>query len=84
MFHLSLSIQSLSHMLVSLDESFKFLLEAVVLVIQISHVLVKSIDFSLEIDLVSHHLLGVLLQSVDFIGYRFFILLKFVQLHFQF
>lgn len=84
MFHLSLPIQSLSHVLVSLDESFKFLLEAVVLVIQISHVLVESIDFSLEIDLVSHHLLGVLLQSVDFIGYRFFILLKFVQLHFQF
>ena len=61
MFHLSLPIQSLSHMLISLDESFKFLLEAVVLVIQISHMLIKRIDFGLQIDLVSHHLLRVLL-----------------------
>ena len=84
MFHLGLSIKSLSHMFVSLDEAFELFLEAVVLVIQISHVFIKGIDFRLQIDLISHHLFRVLLKSVDFIGYRFFILLKFIVLHFQF
>jgi hypothetical protein len=61
MFHLGLSIESLSHMSVSLDEALKLFLEAVVLVIQISHVLIEGINFSLKVDLISHHLFRVLL-----------------------
>jgi hypothetical protein len=66
-----------------LDETFEFLLEAVVLVIKVSHVLIKSINLRLEVNLVSHHLLRVLLQSVDLVGYRLLVLLKFVKLNFQ-
>ena len=59
-------------------------MKAVVLVVQVSHVLVKSINFGLEVNLVSHHLLGVLLQPIDLISNRLLVLLKFVKLNFQF
>lgn len=70
-------------MLISLDETFKLFLEAVVLVIKVGHVLIKSINLRLEINLVSHHLLGVLLQSVDLVGNRLLVLFKFVKLNFE-
>jgi len=47
-------------------------------------VLIKGINLGLEINLVSHHLLGVLLQSVNLIGNRLLVLLKLVELNFEF
>jgi len=79
--NLLLSIKTLSNLLISLDESLKLLLEAVILVIEVGHMLVKSIDFRLEVDLVSHHLLGVSLQPIDLVCDGLLILLKFVVFH---
>ena len=78
-----LSVKALSNLLIGLDKTFELLLEAVVLVIKVSHVFVESINLRLEINLVSHHLLGVLLQPVDLVGYRLLVLLKFVKLNFE-
>lgn len=74
----------MSHLLISLDESLKFLLEAVILVIQVSHVLIEGINLRLEVNLVSHHLLGVLSQAVDLISDRFVVLLKLIVFNFEF
>ena len=43
--------------------------------------LVESIDLGLELDLVSHHLLRVLLELVDLISGRLLVLLKLVILN---
>jgi hypothetical protein len=53
------------------------------LVIQVSHVLIKGINFALEVNLVLHHLLGVLLQSVDLIGNWLLVLFKLIILNFE-
>ena len=65
---LLLSIETLSNLLVGLNETLELLLEAVILIIEVGHVLVKGIDLRLKVNLVPHHLLGVLLQSIDFIS----------------
>lgn len=66
-------------MLVCLDEAFQLLLQAVVLVVQISHVLVEGINFSLQLNLVFVHLLRMLLQPPDLIADAIFILLQLLQ-----
>jgi hypothetical protein len=43
--NLLLSIETLSDLLVSLDETFKLLLEAVVLVVQVGHMFIEGINF---------------------------------------
>ena len=73
----------MSNLLISLNKALELFLEAVVLVVQVSHMLVKSIYFGLKVNLVSHHLLGVLLQPIDLISHRLLVLLKFVKLNFQ-
>ena len=68
----------MSHLLIGLDEALELLLEAVVLIIEVSHVLVKGINLGLEVDLVLHHLLGVLLESIYFVSDGLLFLLEFV------
>ena len=82
--NLLLSVKPLSNLLISLNETLKFLLEAVVLVVQVGHVLIEGINLGLEVNLISHHLLGVLLQSVDLVGNGLLVLLKLVVLNFEF
>ena len=54
---LLLPVEALSDLLISLDEAFELLLEAVVLIVEICHMLIEGIHFGLQINLVSHHLL---------------------------
>lgn len=77
--NLSLTIKSSSHLVVSLDKALKLFLQTVVLVIEIGHMLVKSINLSLEINLVPQHLIGVILKSIKLITDRLFILVEFVE-----
>ncbi len=56
LFNLSFSIKTLSDLIVCFDETFKFFLKTVILVIQISHVFVKCANFSLQLDLIFIHL----------------------------
>jgi hypothetical protein len=79
--NLFLSIEALSHLLVGLDETFELLLEAIVLVVQVGHMLVESIDLGLELDLVSQHLLRVLLELVDLVSSGLLVLLKLAVLN---
>jgi hypothetical protein len=81
--NLLLSIEALSDLLISLDETFKLLLEAVILIVQVGHVLIEGINLRLEVDLVSHHLLRVLLESVDLVGNRLLVLLELVVFNFE-
>lgn len=80
---LLLSIETLSDLLVGLDETFKLFLEAVVLVVQVGHVFVEGINFGLELNLISHHLLRVLSKSVDLISNRLLVLFKFIVFNFE-
>ena len=43
------------------------------MIVKISHVFIKSSNFSLELNLIRVHLLRVRLQSVDLVGNRLFI-----------
>jgi hypothetical protein len=81
---LLLSIEPLSYLLISLDESLKFFLEAVILVIQVGHMLIEGINFRLEVNLVSHHLLRVLSEAIDLVIDRLVVLLKLVVFNFEF
>lgn len=55
-------------MIVCLNELLELFLEAVVLIIQVGHVLVKGIDLGLQLDLIFEHLVGVLLQTVNLVA----------------
>lgn len=57
LFNLALSVEASPDLVVGLDEALELLLETVVLVVQVGHVLVESVNFSLEVDLVLEHLL---------------------------
>lgn len=78
-----LSIEVHSDSIVGLHKFLKFLLKAVVLVIQVGHVPVKSINLTLQIELVLHHLIRVLLQSIQFVTDRLFILDSFIMRNLQ-
>ena len=54
--HVGLSVKAPPHFFVGLDETFKFLLKAVVLIVKVGHVLVEGVHLSLQLDLVSSHL----------------------------
>lgn len=77
--HLVLPVQVASDLIVRLDELLELLLEAVVLVVQVGHVAVEGVDLGLEVDLVFEHLVGMLLEPVDFVGHLFFVLNQLVQ-----
>jgi hypothetical protein len=81
---LLLPVEALSDLLISLNEPFELLLEAVILIVEICHMLIEGIHFGLQVNLVSHHLLWVLLQSVDLIGHGLLVLLKLVVFDFEF
>ena len=70
-------------MFICLNESFELLLEAVVLVVEVGHVLVKSINLSLQLYLILVHLLRVMLESVDLIPDTLFVLFKLSDMHSQ-
>ena len=63
----SLSIQVLPDLIISLYKLLELLLQAIVLVIQISHVFIKCIDLSLEVNLILKHLIRVLFKSINFV-----------------
>ena len=77
------SVQIHPHSVTCVHELFELFLEAVVLVIQVGHVLVECINFSLQVNLIFKHLVGMLLQSVDFVANRLFILNQFVECNFE-
>ena len=77
--YLRLSIKSSSYLLVCFNEAFQLLLEAVVLVVQVCHVLVQGVDFGLKLHLVLAHLVRVLSDSVNLISKTIFILLQLLQ-----
>ena len=54
------------------------------MVVQVGHVLIEGINLGLKVNLISHHLLGVLLQSVDLVGNGLLVLFKLVVLNFEF
>lgn len=81
MLHLLLAVQTSSHLLVSLDETFEFFLKAVVLVVEVGHVLVQSVDFGLQFNLVLAHLVGVVLQAVDLVADALLVLLKLLEVN---
>jgi hypothetical protein len=45
LFDLLLSVETMSDLLISLDETFKLLLETVVLIVQVGHVFIEGINF---------------------------------------
>jgi hypothetical protein len=45
LFNLLLSIETMSDLLISLDETFKLFLEAVILIVQVGHMFIESINF---------------------------------------
>lgn len=65
MLDLVLTIQIALDSLISVNEVLKLLLQAVVLIIQISHVLVKCVNLGLQFHLVLQHLIAVLLKAID-------------------
>lgn len=62
------SVEIPSDLIICLNELLELFLEAVVLIIQVGHVLVKGIDLGLQLDLVFEHLVGVLLQTVNLVA----------------
>lgn len=79
-FDLLLAIKASPDSFISLNESLQFFLQAVVLIVKISHVFVKGVNFGLQIDLVSQHLLRVLFESVDLVSNRGLVLVQFLHL----
>jgi len=77
--YLVLAVEASPHLVVSFEESLQLFLQAVVLIVEIGHVLIKSIDLSLEVNLILEHLVGVLLQSADFVADRLLILLQLLE-----
>ena len=77
--NLSFSVKSLSNLVIGFNEALKFFLKAVVLIVEIGHVLVQCIDFSLQINLISHHLLWMWFESVNLIFDWLFILFAFLR-----
>lgn len=76
-------IKSLSNLVISLDESLELFLKAVVLVVEVGHMLVQCVDLSLQVDLISHHLLWMWLEAVNLILDRLLILFTFLELNNQ-
>ena len=72
---LLLSIETFSNLLIRFNEWFELLLKAVVLVIEVGHVLVECLNLSLKVNLILHHLLWVSLESIDLVWEGLFILL---------
>ena len=79
--HLMFSIQTSSYLLIGFNEVFEFLLEAIILIVQISHVFVEGFYLSLELDLVLVHLIRVMLQTVSFITDTLFVLLQLLKVN---
>jgi len=55
--HLLLPIKSSPNLLIGFNETLQLLLQAVVLIVQVSHVLIKSIYLCLQLNLILIHLL---------------------------
>ena len=72
---LLLSVKTSSDVFIGFDEAFQFFLQTIVLVVQVRHMLVKSIHLGLQLDLVLVHLLRVLLKATNFISNAVFVLL---------
>jgi hypothetical protein len=64
-FNLVLSVETSSHFFVSLNETFELFLETVILIVQVCHVFIQGVNLSLQLDLVSVHLIRMLLDSVN-------------------
>jgi len=77
--NLSLAVKASSDLLVGLDEALELFLEAVVLVVEVGHVLVQGINFGLKFNLVSVHLIRMLAKTVNLVGNACFILLQFLE-----
>ena len=54
--NLVLAVKTSSNLFIGFNETLEFLLEAVVLVVQVCHVLVQCINFGLKLDLILVHL----------------------------
>ena len=79
LFYLSFSIKPFSHLIICLNKAFELFLQAVILIVKISHMFIKCSNFSLEFNLIRVHLLRVWLKSVYFIGNRLFICFGFLK-----
>lgn len=75
---MGLSVEASSDFFVCLNEAFQLFLEAVVLVVEVGHVFIEGVNFSLQFDLVGGHLASVLLQPVNFVCKTSFVLLQFL------
>lgn len=82
--NLVLAVKVSLHSFISIDEIFELFLQAVILIIQIGHVLVKSVNLSLQIHLILQHLVAVLLQTVNLERDRLLVLLEFAQSNLKF
>jgi hypothetical protein len=77
--YLVLAVQVTFDGLIGFDEVLELLLKAVVLIVQICHVFVEGVDLLLKVSLVAQHLVGVLLEAVDFEGDGLLVLLKLAE-----
>jgi len=81
MVYLILPVKSGSDLVICRNEGFQFLLELVILVIQVAHMWIKSVNFSLQINLVPHHLVRMILDAVELVHHRFFVLFTLVVMY---
>ena len=63
-FNMCLAVKISLNSFISIDKVLELLLQAVVLIIQICHVFIESINFSLQVHLILEHLVTVLLEPV--------------------
>lgn len=73
--NLRFPVQINSDLRISLNEAFQLFLETVVLIIEVSHMLVKCVYFPFQLKLIVYHLIRMLLKSIKFIEYCLLILI---------
>lgn len=79
-----LSIKISPYMVICFNEFFQFFLETIILMIKSSHMLIKSINFRLKINLISKHLISMLFNSFYIIMNGLLILFQFAESYFKF
>ena len=77
--HFELPVQVPLDSLICINEVLELLLKAVILVVQIGHVLVEGINLSLKIGLVSHHAITLLPETVQLKSYRLLVLFQLAE-----
>ena len=83
-FYVVLSVKTFSYLFVGFNETLKFLLKAVILIVQICHMLIQCIHFSLQLNLIFIHLFRMVLKSVKFVTDALLILFQLLMENIEF